>query len=462
MFFRFTEKMGLLVPGKKFEPLSIAAFSSMMLLLGIHVFLLIWFKGPQIADSDAYISLAQNCIAENTFYPAESNINDSYIFAPGFVNYLIILFHITQNIKIVFIFNSLLLFMLLLSLRYIIQKLSNDRRAADILTILFCLMPTFWGEVVLVRTEIPYIALAFGAFAFLVTDKKGLSVVAGILLALANWIRPLALAYLLGMIVYLLIRKSMKRMYVFLLGGFLSAIMCIGVVTYFHFGFFEYQSTTAGVNLIMGANDDADGSFNSTCFEKGKIAYVHEETLRNMTYKEKNALYTHLALEWILKNPLKWISLFPKKIFYLYGVTDLSFNYVFVPSVTESIQQGDGSLRAYIVDHWFHGKREFGDYLLIYGQLVYMGLAFGFFCACIRFLKTKNYAPLLPLFIIFFVGSAMTLMTVGGSRYHIPYLPVFIAFTAFMLSDVCRRAVPDNEGSTAIIPASRHRSNESV
>jgi hypothetical protein len=115
---------------------------------------------------------------------------------------------------------------------------------------------------------------------------------------------------------------------------------------------------------------------------------------------------------------------FSQKIFYLYGVTDLSFNYVFVPSITEAIQQGDGSLRAYIIDHWFYGKREFGDYLPIYGQLVYMGLVFGFFCGCIRFLKTKNYALLLPLFMVFFAGSAMTLMTVGGSRYHLPYLPI--------------------------------------
>jgi hypothetical protein len=315
-------------------------------------------------------------------------------------------------------------------------------------------MPTFWGEAVLVQTEIPYIAIAFGAFALLVGDKKGLPVVAGILLALANWIRPLALAYLLGMVVYLFIRRSPRRKYVFLLGSFLGTVMCIGAITYFHFGHFEYQSSTMGVNLIMGANDDANGNYNNICFEEGKIAYIHEETLQNMTYKEKNTFYTRLAVDWILKHPLQWVLLLPRKIFYLYGKAFSPFSYVFLPSdsrdeypplflsSTEASQQRNVMDR--FIDQWSRGELKLDSYLLIYGQLIYMGLVFGFLCGCIRLLKKKNYVSLLPLFTTFFIGSAMTIITVGISRYQVPYLPIFMVFTAFMLSDVRRRTIPDN------------------
>jgi hypothetical protein len=393
--------------------------------------MILWYHGAQISDAASYIRLAKDVVAINGFYPNRTNINDEYIFNPGFVNYLALIFRITSSIRVVYILNILLTFLLLFSMRYIILKLFDNIKIMYLSSVLFCISPVFLVETVLTRTEIPYMALALFSFAVLLLDRKPTFFAAGIILALANWIRPLALAYLIGMLVYLFIKKSNKIRYIFFISGFVLTILCIGAVSYYNSGYFVYQSTTSGVNLIMGANDDADGSYNAACFQKGKIAYLDEQTARNMSFKEHDAFWRGLAVSWILKHPLKWISLFPQKIFYMYGTEEFYSRFIFLPSSIDS------SHTLYVKDMFqriIHGHIYFPDIIMIYSQIIYMFLLAGFILGIISLYRDKNFIGLFPLFLIFFIGSAMTLVTVGGARYHIPYLPVFMAFTAVFVS----------------------------
>jgi hypothetical protein len=81
------------------------------------------------------------------------------------------------------------------------------------------------------------------------------------------------------------------------------------------------------------------------------------------------------------------------------------------------------------------GDIHFADIVLIYSQITYMLLLSGFIFGVIDCIKDKNIKVLLPLFLIVFFGSTMTLITVGGARYHIPYLPIFMLFTASFISN---------------------------
>jgi hypothetical protein len=281
-----------------------------------------------------------------------------------------------------------------------------------------------------------FTALAFLALAILLHDKKYAPVISGIILAMANWVRPLSLAYMVGMLIYLFIVKKRKHI-IKLLASFMLLIVCIGASAYFSSGYFVYQSTTSGVNLIMGANDDADGSYNTTCFQEGKIAYLDQDVLNNMTFTQRDSYYRKLAIQWIIKNPIKWILLFPKKIFYLYASADLTNNYVFVPSNNTYLQSYN-----YILTHWFGNNREFGDYILMGGQLLHMFIVLGSIVGIIKLIKQKNIIGLVPLFSIIFIGSLMTLITVCSARFNIPYLPILMIFTAVGFVKITPGSVP--------------------
>jgi hypothetical protein len=315
-------------------------------------------------------------------------------------------------------------------MRYIIIKLFNNIKIFFVFSVLFCLLPTFWGEIVSVRTEIPYTALSFLGFAVLLNGRKTTSFIAGVILALANWIRPLAIAYLIGMFVYLFLKKSKKNHYILLLSGFLVAISIIGTVTFFNFKHFVFQSSTAGVNLIMGANDDADGSYDDICFQEGKIAYLSRDALNKMSFKEKDKYYKDLTLSWIVKHPIKWLSLFPAKLFVMYSA-ELYTRAVFFQA------DEDFALKELIL-RWIRGNIQFPDIILIYCQLLYMFIFVMFCLNIISSFRTNTMVEKLPLLSIFLIGTMMTIITVGGARYHFPYLPIIMVFAALEIMSTGR------------------------
>ncbi len=48
-------------------------------------------------------------------------------------------------------------------------------------------------------------------------------------------------------------------------------------------------------------------------------------------------------------------------------------------------------------------------------------------------LKEKKHRSLIILFGTLFLGTGMTIVTVGGARYHYPFIPVMIIGTAYVI-----------------------------
>ena len=51
-------------------------------------------------------------------------------------------------------------------------------------------------------------------------------------------------------------------------------------------------------------------------------------------------------------------------------------------------------------------------------------------------LRRRCWLRLLPLHLIFALACGVTVLTVGGARYHMPYLPIFCLCTAMLVD--CR------------------------
>ena len=69
--------------------------------------------------------------------------------------------------------------------------------------------------------------------------------------------------------------------------------------------------------MIIGANPFSDGSGDDTCFSDRGIGYISNNSSLNV--KEKDAIWKKRAIVWATNNPIEWIKLIPKKIFYLYS-----------------------------------------------------------------------------------------------------------------------------------------------
>lgn len=411
--------------------LKIITTALIFILIAIQFVIIILYGNNQVADAAAYLHLAKQSFNFG-YYPNSANINDIFIFNPGIVNYFMLLLHISDNTKILCLFNIIWSLILLFSIRYLTYSLFHNPFVTELTIFFYCFSPVFWVEAGVTKTELPYTALVFLGLALIFSGKKYNIMIAGIVLALSNWIRPLTIAFLLGGILYLVLSKNRKLIFA-LVGCYILLIILIGIISYIYTGYFIYQSTTAGFNLVMGANDDADGSFENTCFQEGKIAYLPPEIRDTMTFAEKDNYYKKIAISWILKNPVKWFLLFPKKIFYMYGTEEFYSRLLFSNNAdrvshTEYITSMPNRI--------FSGKANFVDFYMIYSQITYMIILIGFVICIIVEIKRRECTKLIPLLIAFFIGSSMTLVIVGGARYHVPFEPILIIFAAMAYFEI--------------------------
>jgi hypothetical protein len=190
----------------------------------------------------------------------------------------------------------------------------------------------------------------------------------------------------------------------------------------------------------MGSNDDADGSFDETCFQEGKMAYLPPEIRDTMTFAEKDSYYKKIAIDWILENPMKWFLLFPKKIFYMYGTEDFYSRLLFS---NDAVMVSHTEYITSMPNRIFTGRANFVDFYMIYSQITYTIILVGFILCIIFKIKKQKCVELIPLLVVFFIGSGMTLVIVGGARYHIPFEPILMIFAAMAYFEIYKNLKED-------------------
>ncbi len=415
---------------EKYEKtLKLFAFGSWVLLLIAQVVMIFKFNGTQVSDAGLYIDFAFQAIRENSIYPSLTNSHDHFIFGNGYVNLLALIFRLINDIKAVYFVNIFFTQLLLFSCTFILKKITKSKTASYWFVIFFSLLTTFWSETVQTRTEIVFTAIAFFAVAIAYGNKKSKYIFVGIVLALANWVRPLGIAFLLGMIIKLFCEKEKLRGYFKLLSGYVITIVLIGTITFSQCGVFIYQATTLGYNLIMSANDKADGSYMNVHAE-GEVAYISPEREKEMYFTDFDDYYVDLSVEWIKENPGKYISQFPKKLFYLLATETYSGTVFFDNKVsTGGLDYFKGLLNKFKGNDSF----AFGDILIIFTQIWYMLILALFLFSIFILIKKKAIVKFTPIGLILVCGIGISLLAVGSARYHFPYLPMFMMGAAISM-----------------------------
>ncbi|MCE5304154.1 glycosyltransferase family 39 protein [bacterium] len=375
------------------------------------------------SDSLYYYQKASQCVADNSLYPNESNIYDDFLVAPIYINYLFIILKVFNSAKAILFFN-IILNSLNLVLVYSITKKIFSNSSAFIAAVLYVLYLNNFGIILMNLTDLLFCSTILLSIYFFLINKRLFLFLAGVMIAISIGIRPLGWALLLAMLIIIALNFKhfgLSKMS-FLISGCLIIIIGQGIYNSRHFGDFIFTGTTGSLNLLIGANDDATGTFEASVFDKGKIGYL--ENPDSLTYIEKGEFYQNQAVNWIKSHPIRWISLLPAKFAYLF-ITD---DYALYPLISNS------QIHVYEYAKALFKQKDFASFIRQPNRTEYLILAimhhlfyifillFFFYQFYVNFKQNRqNYNVLLiELFIIF--GLLMTIPIYGSARYKYPYI----------------------------------------
>lgn len=390
------------------------------------------------SDASYYYNLAQECIEQNEYYPAKGHLYEDYIFAPLYINVTIIILKMFNSPLTISLFNFLIILVQILILYKIAFKIFSDK-IASISVMLYIFYLNTLGLSLLNYTELFFVLLVSLAVYLFLQSKNYSFVLAGIILGGAIAVQPTAWALLIAFLTLQLYvsykNKRLSKSYFYLYGGIF--ILCLGGWTYSHYGKFEYSSTTGPVNLLIGANDDATGGFNSTVFEKGKAGYIeHPETL---TYIQKEDFYREKVIIWIKENPLKWISLAPLKLLHAFAWDDIAMSSLLIfqeinfgralknlfAGNRTSIVLENRSVITYILYFFILFLHHLYYYLLL------GAISFGIF----HIIKNKLSNDGIKLILFFSLISILIIIIIFGTpRFKYPIFILLLPFSAYYLN----------------------------
>lgn len=373
-------------------------------------------------DSEGYIYLAKECVEHKEFYPVASLIDDyPFIWNLGAINAVALA---------LFAFNSftpLLYFYALLKgatagLTYLVAREVLNPRIAFVALIIYVCYPANYGESTSVLSEIPFIFL--GLLSIYLGIKRS-PFLAGVVLMMANYFRPLAVIFVFPLLIYYIYQHRLSRsVCAKYLIGIAMMLLIIGGTNYLKTGYFITQAKSGWMVLRDYSLDHA----NDQIFEASSIA---ENTSINqidgLNCIEVDAVYRRQFIDWLKSNPLTYIKQMPMKIVRTFASDNANFC-AFLPNKRASYLYSDLSLPSLV--------RKFPHYsyvqaLTAVNLVYYYSLIIAFILTSYYLSKRNQYewllfcisAPLIGTLLLMLVGH-------GEGRYHIPFMPFIIMATA--------------------------------
>lgn len=401
-----------------------------------------------VSDPGFYVYYAEECASRNTMFPDYEYYHNEYIFSPGYINLLILWIKIWGNVELIPYFNILCNLAIVILLYKISLMIFKNKKLTNAVLLVFMILPSNSTIVLHAFTELPFELLTMLALYLILKSRKQilLFILCGVLLALSQWIRPLAVAWLLACIIYMFItRRRMQIIYLCLGYAFTAGV--IAVATHRNFPDYICQPVTGGVNFIMGANDKATGQYcGEARIEKDGLGYLpglRDSTQKTRvrayidqdycykysdkyTYKECDSIFKARAIDWILDNPWKWIRLIPKKLKYTFANAP-AFSYSFKETSMESKTREIVKIKAYIP---------------MSGKIQLLAFCISFIGLFLPFWRNKS---VILIVIPIIIGTAMTVATCGASRYSFIYIPNLLLFATYTSVYILERVVKNGD-----------------
>lgn len=381
----------------------------------------------QYSDAGAYIKIAKECYTKGLWYPMSDNIYDSYIWSLGYINILILQLKLFGTID----FNPILNILFQLGILFNIYKIGVRLFSCRIAYVSVILYSCLYSNIMIVLpalTELPFLFVVLTAFNLCLHPTGCNLFIAGILFTLANTIRPLVLLFVFAIIVNFVFFKQikLKNYFALILGAFLS-VLTISFWTKSNTGYYICQASTSGYNMIMAANDKANGGVINIFSNSEDLGWIDNED--SLTYKEKDAIWKKRAIDWIIDNPVSYLGLYFKKLLFLWTDDSWSDRYFKEKSTLGATLNKEGLSINLILE----------DILprILKSLFYYFVLCLSLFS--IVFLRRECLTPKGILLLLLLIGTAATCIFPSGFRYHHPYLFIIVLWASLGIDALLER-----------------------
>ena len=290
-------------------------------------------------------------------------------------------------------------------------------KAAFITLILYVAYPANYGESTSVLSELPF---TFFILLGILAALKRQNVIGGMLMAFANWIRPMGIVFLLSTIIYQFIAKKKKALRN-IVCGYLLMIAYLSFMSYFRTGYCIYQAKTGWMALLQYSVDNSPENDDYYTKADGYNAI------------QKDSVWQRRTIEWIAKNPKEYIRQIPKKLFNTYISNNFNFC-TFLPDKNGS-KYMYGEIDMKTLAHRFPNYNAI-QWLTVCNLIYYYLLLALFMAGSIMAIKHRLSVPFaLPISVVV-IGTVILLMVGHGeARFHIPLMPFIIMIAATLISN---------------------------
>lgn len=393
----------------------------------LQVFVVFHYWGaPQYSDVPEYIRIAESCYRDGDWYPQVDH-SYFYIWNFGFVNFLILQLRLFKTVCLNSVFNLFFSIIIYFEIYHIAKRLF-DRQVARLAVILYSLI---YSNVMIVgtgMTELPFLFCGLSAICLSLDGKWYGYLFSGLLLAVANTIRPTAILFLAMIVPLMILRKRKLPSYCWLFGAIIFFVVGTGLINRERTGYFVFQATTFGDNLIQTANDMANGMDVSDLRNDGNSVLSIEKS-QDVSVKEKDSVLRSQAFEWIKENPKRAALLYVKKIPLLFAEDSWPFGVLNEkPTFGFQMATSTESMKSYVFREILErGIRSIGYYFVL-----------ALFCYSL----VKNRKELLSekgVVVLYVVVSTLLLCVCKvSSRFHYPIVFAISIWAAFGLDFLIR------------------------
>ncbi len=363
-------------------------------------------------DSDGYQLLAQEAIEYGEPYPVSSLINDyPFLWNIGPINMTAASLALCHSITPLLVIYALMkgttawLF-------YAVTSKICGARTAFIALIIYIVYPANYGESTSLLSELPFMFfIMLGVYLSIVRNH---SLLGGMMLAIANWFRPMAIVFLLAMIIYFLFkwRKSLK-----LFIGYAVTIMIIGCTSMWRTGLFLYQAKTGWMALTDYSTNHSQQS-------------MEVRDNRDWNVSQKDSAWRSLFIDWLKDHPTEYIKQMPAKLVNTY-ISDNVNMCTFIPNKEEKeYMYEEVSMQTLIKNFPMFSTVQ---WLTIVNLAIYFLILIS---ALLELFYFQRNTSILPCSIIAIGTLLLLFVGHGEARFHQPFIPFFIMLTAIFINRI--------------------------
>lgn len=375
----------------------------------IQLVILFTFGYTPYPDSEGYLLHANDAIIHGEPYPIAANLHQyEFLWNLGAINTVALSLSLFHSYVPLMVLYSLMKGLTAWCFYRITNTITNPS-IAFIAVVLYLVYPANYGEGTSLLSELPFMFFIMMGLYFSIV--RNWFVLGGMMLAIANWYRPMAIVFLVALLIYYLLKwqKCAK-----LFAGYIAVIIILGSISYYRTGLFLYQAKTGWMALTDYSTNHSPESMD--------IRKNHDWDVA-----QKDSAWRSLFFDWLKDHPVEYVSQMPRKLVNTY-VSDNVNMCTFIPNKTEREYMYEevslGTLIArfpsYSPVQWLTLMNLMIYYLLLASA---MGSLFYFHKEnCLLAVSIIVLGTLLLLF----VGH-------GEARFHIPFMPFIMMLSAIFI-----------------------------